>query len=160
MRENPSRPTAVHWEAFLNKLNIRMEEMAAHQMTCSGNGSICVAYRKHDLVPILKLHAMRLVQTQQLEEGSNQSFSTFHLPTKNPRSGPCATLPCLSPSSSNSLRSKAPCHSCPNIHTELIITVVSVLGWIVAQNNPGGSHKMAWSKPKKWRGSAFKLLSE
>lgn len=100
---------------------------------------------------------MCLVQTQPLEEGSNQSFSTFHLPKKNPRSCPCATLPCLSPSSSFSLRSKAPCHSCPNIHTELVITVVLGLGWIVAQNNLWGSHKMAWSKPKEATTLCFQI---
>lgn len=147
---NPWRPTAANKEVFLNELNIWMEEMAEHQITYSSNGSIWVVYTQHYLFPILKLHAMWLDQTQQLVQGSDQIFSTFHLPKKNPKSGPCATPPCFSPSSSFSLRSKAPCHSCPNIHPQLVITVVFVLGWIVAQNNPWGGHKMAWSKLKKF----------
>lgn len=54
--------------------------------------------------PIIKLHAMWLVQTRQLEEVTIQSISPFHLAKKkNLKSGPCATLPCLSPLSLFSL---------------------------------------------------------
>lgn len=71
-----------------------MEEMAEHQITHSSNGSICVVYRTHYLFPTLKLHAMWLVKTQQLEEGSKPKLFHFTF-AKEKTSNLVHVQPCL-----------------------------------------------------------------